>query len=353
MTTAMRGDAVYSRDARTVRWGIVSTGNIAGVFTTDLALLPNHRVVAVGSRDLERARAFAAKHGIDRAYGSYQEVADDPEVDVVYVATPHSDHHRTTAYVLRAGKAALTEKAFTVNSAEARDLIELARRHHGFLMEAMWMRCNPLHLKLRELVDDGAIGEPRTLRAELAFTPPYDPTSRLFDPALTGGALLDVGVYPVGLAYHLFGAPDRVHAQAAMVPTGVDGTVSAVLGWSDRGIHATVTGSLISNLPNTAAIGGSEGWIELPRSFHDTHRLVLHRIGAEPETISVELNGVGYTYEAEEVAHGLAAGAIESTKVTHADTLAVMALLDEIREQIGLRYPGEPAESQRQEKHGR
>ncbi|WP_020574394.1 Gfo/Idh/MocA family protein [Actinopolymorpha alba] len=326
-----------------IRWGIVATGNIATVFARDLALLADHEVVAVGSRSLERAKTFAEKYDVRRAYGSYTEVADDPDVDVVYVATPHSDHLATARYAIQAGKAVLCEKALTVNAAEARELIALAREKQVFLMEAMWMRCNPLHLRLRELVAAGAIGEPRSVQASLGFLATYDPNDRLFAPELAGGALLDVGVYPVSLAHHLLGAPRSVRATGTLAPTGVDATVGMLLDYDGDAV-ANLTGSLTGSLPNTASVAGTDGWIDLPRSFHDTHQFTLHRPdGEDPETYAVELLGVGYTYEAMEVARCLRDGLLESPLVSWADSLAVMEVLDAARGQLGVRYPGDDA----------
>lgn len=326
--------------SRRIRWGVVATGNIAGVFTKDLGLLPDHEVVAVGSRSKRRAERFALHWKVPNAYGSYQEVADDPDVDVVYVATPHSDHLETTRYALERGKAVLCEKAFTVNAKEAKELIDLARSNNTFLMEAMWMRCNPLHLRLKDLVNSGDLGEPRHVKAELGFVADYDPKGRLFAPELAGGALLDVGVYPIAFAHHLLGAPDSVHATATKAPTGVDSSVGVLLGY-ESGAVATCVGSLDATLPGQATFAGTEGWVELDRSFHDTNRFVVHRPGKDPEPVTVELLGVGYTYEALEVARCLSAGLVESPLVTHADTLAVMDVLDSVRDQIGVRYPND------------
>ena len=326
-----------------IRWGIIATGNIAGQFARDLALLPDHEVVAVGSRTIERAKAFAAEHRIRRAYDTYAEVAEDPEVDVIYVATPHPDHLPTTSHAIRAGTAVLCEKPFTVNAYEARELVELAREHQVFLMEAMWMRCNPLHLRLRELLAAGVIGTPRALHAELGFVADYDAEGRLFAPELAGGALLDVGVYPVSLAHHLFGVPREVRATAALAPTGVDASVGIVLGYDDD-VVATLTASLTGTHRGDATIAGTQGWIELPRSFHDTNQLTVHRTDEEPETHSVDRLGIGYTYEAAEVARCLRAGLVESPLVSWADSLAVMDVLNTVRRQIGVRYPSdEPA----------
>lgn len=324
-----------------VRWGIIATGNIAGQFARDLALLPDHEVVAVGSRSLDRAKAFADEHGIRHAFGSYAQVLDHPEVDVLYVATPHSDHFATTRQALEAGKAVLCEKAFTVTAAQARELVEVARDRKVFLMEAMWMRCNPLHLRLRELVHSGAIGEPREVHASLGFVAAYRPEDRLFSPALAGGALLDVGVYPVSLAYHLLGAPRRVKATGTLAPTGVDASVAISLGYDEA--VATLSGSLVSTLPNSATVSGTEGWIELPRSFHDTNRLLIHRPGKEPEEHTVELIGVGYAHEAAEVARCLREGLLESPLVSWNNSVAVMEVLDEVRQQVGVHYPDHDA----------
>jgi predicted dehydrogenase len=328
-----------------IRWGIIATGNIAGQFARDLALLPDHEVVAVGSRSIERAKAFAAEHRIRRAYDSYPEVAEDPDVDVIYVATPHTDHLPTTRHALGVGTAVLCEKPFTVNAHEARELVELAREREVFLMEAMWMRCNPLHLRLRELLAEGAIGTPRALHAEMGFVAEYAAEDRLFAPELAGGALLDVGVYPVSLAYHLFGVPREIRATATLAPTGVDASVGIVLGYDEA--VATVSASLTGSQRNDATVAGTDGWIELPRSFHDTNRLTVHRTDKEPESYSVERLGIGYTYEAAEVARCLRAGLTESPLVSWADSIAVMDVLDSVRRQIGVRYPSDEATKDR------
>jgi predicted dehydrogenase len=323
-----------------IRWGIIATGNIAGQFARDLALLPDHEVVAVGSRSLDRAKAFAEEFGIRRAYGSYTDLVADADVDVIYVATPHSDHLATSRSALLAGKAVLCEKALTANAREARELVALAREKRLFFMEAMWMRCNPLHLRLRDLVANGAIGQPQTLHASMGFLAEYDPEGRLFAPALAGGALLDIGVYPVSLAHHLLGPPTTVRATATLAPTGVDASVGMAFGYAS-GAVATLTGSIAGILPNDAAIGGTEGWIEIPRYFHDTTSFTVHREGKDPETHAVEKHGIGYTYEAIEVARCLREGLVESPLVPWADSVAVMDVLDGVRAQIGVHYPND------------
>lgn len=323
---------------RPVRWGITTTGNMANVFTRELRLLPDAEVVAVGSRDAGRAAEFARVRDIPRSYGSYAELADDPDVDVVYVATPHPGHLEVTRRCLQAGKAVLCEKPLTVNAREAVELVELAAACGRFLMEAQWMRCNPMLLRLAERVREGVIGEIRTIVADIGLVARLDPHDRLLAPDLAGGALLDVGVYPIGLAYHLLGLPATVQAWAHPAPTGVDATTGLLLGY-ESGAVAALSCSIDAILPGRAAVSGTRGWIDIAPSFHDRWSFTVHRPEAEPETESVELLGVGYTHEATEVARCLRAGLLQSPLVTWEDSVATMRLLDEIRAQIGVRYP--------------
>lgn len=327
-------------DLATIRWGVVATGNIAGVFTRELGHLPDHEVAAVCSRSLPRAQAFAADHGIPRAYDDVAALCADDKVDAVYVATPHSDHLHTATRAIDAGKAVLVEKAFTVNTAEAERLVAHARARGVFCMEAMWMRCNPLHREILELVARGDLGEIRGVTADLGFPAEVAPTDRLLAPELAGGALLDVGVYPVALAHAVLGVPDRVTAWGRRSDSGVDLTFAALFGYAG-GAHATLTGSLEAPTSRRAAIAGTEGLVELPASFHDASSYVVHRPGREPEERRVELVGAGYVYEAEEVAAGLRDGRAESPLVPLDGTLEVQRLLDEIRAQLGVRYPFE------------
>lgn len=323
-----------------VRWGIISTGHIAGVFRDDLRLLPDHEVVAVGSRDAERARQFAAANEIPHAYGSYADLVADPDVDVVYVGTPHSDHVDTVQTALRAGKAVLCEKAFTVNADQARLLADLARQSGVFCMEAMWMWCNPVQLRLYDLLASGEIGEVRSVTANLGFTATYDANSRLFEPELGGGALLDVGVYPVAFAYRLLGAPTSIQAHATLADTGVDSTTAMQFGYAS-GAVAQLVGSFDAELSKRATIAGTKGWIELPPDFHHAPHFTIHRAGREPETYHEPTVGGGYVYEAEEVARCLREGRTESSLVPLDDTVAVLRTLDEVRAQIGVRYPAD------------
>lgn len=325
-------------DGGVTRWGILATGHIAAAFAQDLRLLPDAEVVAVGSRSLDAARTFADRHGVPRAYGSWRELAADPEVDVVYVATPHAAHYDATMTCLAAGRAVLCEKPFTLDRASGLELIEVARAGDVFLMEAMWMRCNPLVLRMLELIADGAIGEVTTVRADFGAAGPFPPESRMRAKALGGGALLDLGVYPVSLAHLVLGRPDHVRSWAKISPEGVDENTGIVFGY-DSGAVATLSCGIVGATPVTATVTGSTGRIELPAPFFRPGHLTLYRADAEPETIAGELAGSGYQHEAAEVQRCLAAGLLESPLVPHAVTLEVMELLDTVRGQIGVTYP--------------
>jgi predicted dehydrogenase len=323
-----------------IRWGVLSTGHIAGVFAADLELLPDHRLAAVASRTQAKADTFAAEFGdaATTAHPSYEALAADPDVDIVYIATPHSEHHANARLCLEAGKHVLCEKAMTVNAAECADLMALAAERGLFLMEAMWMRTNPLHHKLIELVRDGVIGTVHAVSAELAFTVD-DPAHRLRDIDQAGGALLDMGVYPLTFAWEVLGAATSVQAYGLM-SGDVDGTVGVTLGYP--GAIATVATSIDAHMPARGVVMGSEGWIELD-GFHAARSLVVHRNDREDETHSVTWPGTGYTYEAEEAARCVRAGLLESPMVPMTDTLAIMGQMDEIRRQIGMVYPRERA----------
>ncbi|MFC8710084.1 Gfo/Idh/MocA family protein [Streptomyces sp. NPDC057197] len=330
-----------------VRWGILATGGIAAAFTADLVDLPDAEVVAVGSRRAESARAFADRFGIPRAYGTWEELAHDADLDVVYVATPHVAHRTAAGLCLRAGRNVLCEKPFTLNVREAGELVALARRQGRFLMEAMWMYCNPLVRRLKALVDDGAIGEVRSVRADFGLAGPFPPAHRLRDPLLGGGALLDLGVYPVSFAHLLLGEPAEVLAQAVLSPEGVDLQTGALLSW-DGGALAQLHCSITGDTGTTASVTGSRGRIDVPYGFFHPDRFVLHRDGRDPEEFAADpADGPRSTlrHEALEVMRALRAGETESPLVPLDGTLAVMRTLDAVRERIGVRYPGEPGDT--------
>ncbi|MEU3856116.1 Gfo/Idh/MocA family oxidoreductase [Streptomyces sp. NPDC028722] len=336
---------------RGVRWGILATGGIAAAFAADLVAAsgdgsvagPAPELVAVASRRPESARAFADRFGVARAYGDWESLAADEDVDVVYVATPHTAHRAAAGLCLAAGRNVLCEKPFTLNLREAEELVALAREHDRFLMEAMWMYCNPLVRRLKALVEDGAIGEVRTVQADFGLAGPFAADHRLRDPALGGGALLDLGVYPVSFAQLLLGEPDGVAASAVLSPEGVDLQTGAVLSW-DGGALASLHCSVDGATAATASVTGSRGRIDVPSGFFHPDRFVLHRDGRDAEEFTADpADGPrdSMRHEAREVMRALRAGEKESPLVPLEGTLAVMRTLDAVRERTGVRYPGE------------
>jgi predicted dehydrogenase len=318
-----------------IRWGIVGPGRIAESVAPDFAHVEGAELVAVASRSEERAQAFADKHGIARAYGGYGGILGDEEVDVLYVATPHPQHEAVALAALAAGKAVLVEKTFTATVAGAERVIEAAHREQVFAMEAMWTRFQPVLVKIRELIADGAVGEVRQVQADLGVDRPYDPKDRLFDPAQGGGAMLDLGVYVVSLAQHFLGDPDRVSVSGSLAPTGVDAEAGLLLGYED-GRAASLLMSLRNPTPGAARLHGTGGWIQINPRFHHPKSFVLGRTGRDPETIELPPHGVGYSHELDEVTRCLQEGRTESAVMPLRDTLAVQRVLNDACEQLGV-----------------
>ncbi len=320
-----------------IRWGILATGTVARHFVEDLLKMPDAEVAAVGSRSQETADRFAGTYGIGRAYGSWQALAADPDVDVVYVATPHSAHHAASMTCLRAGKAVLCEKPFALDLAQAEELAETARTNGVFLMEAMWMRCFPAIHTICGLIGDGVIGDVTAVHADFGITGPFEATHRLRARELGGGALLDLGVYPVTFAHVMLGAPDDVTAWARLTPEGVDENTAIILGYAN-GALASLTCSMVGDTPHTATVTGTLGRIEVPRDLYRPTGFTLVRGGGVPEFVATPFDGWGYHFEAAEVHRCLREGLAESPVIPLAETLAVMSTLDAVRERIGVRY---------------
>jgi predicted dehydrogenase len=298
------------------------------------------RLEAVSSRSLERAEAFARRFDVPSAYGDHLDLVADPNVDAVYVATPHPAHHRVALDAIARGKALLVEKAFTATHAGAVEVIDAAREAGVFCMEGMWTRFQPAIVRLRELIAEGAIGEVRAVRADLGLHRPFDPGHRLWDPARGGGAMLDLAVYPVSFAQMVFGGrADRVQVSGALGPNGVDAESTVLLTFGDR--HAVASSSLLTRLPGTAAVHGTQGWLEVPARFHHPDRVVLHRRDgdgeADPHVVEAPATGYGYAHQFDEVHRCLAAGLTESPIMPLADTLAVMEVLDAALGLLGVR----------------
>jgi predicted dehydrogenase len=318
-----------------VRWGIVGPGRIARNVVRDFAEVEGAEAVAVASRSIDRARAFAEDHQIRDAYGSYGEIVGAPDVDVLYIATPHPQHHAIALAAIEAGKAVLVEKTFTATVAGAEEVVAAARRRSVFAMEAMWTRFQPAIVAARALVEDGAIGEVRQVQADLGVDQPFNPEDRLFDPAQGGGAMLDLGVYVVSFAQYFLGTPDRVHVSGSLAPTGVDAEAGLLLGYDD-GRAATLLGSIKHYTPGAARIHGTRGWIDVQPRFHHPRSIVLSRRGHDPEIITRPPVGGGYAHELTEVTEAVAAGRTESAVMPLDDTLAVQRILNEACEQLGV-----------------
>jgi predicted dehydrogenase len=323
-----------------IRWGILGTGGIADKFATGLQDTPDAVLAAVGSRTIEAASAFAGRFGNPRTHGSYQDLVNDPDVDIIYVATPHPIHHSAARLCLEAGKAVLCEKPFTLNAGEAADLIAYARERKLFLMEAMWSRFLPAAQRFRQLVADGAIGEPRILHADFGFRGNGDPNHRLFAPSLGGGALLDVGVYVTSMASWIFGRPQSIASFGHIGDTAVDEQVGLLFGY-EGGALSQLTAAVRTNTPQAVTLMGTEGSIRIHPLWWKPTTLTLSRSGQDDETIELPFEGNGYNYEAAEAGRCLREGLLESPGIPLDETLAIMETLDAVRAQWGLTYPME------------
>lgn len=325
-----------------IRWGILAPGRIARKFVTGLKSLPDAELAAVGSRDLGRAQAFAKEFGAARAYGSYEELARDPGVDIVYVASPHTGHCAHTLLCIEQGKAVLCEKPFTVNAREAARVIEAARQRSVLAIEAMWTRFLPTFRQAREWIAAGRIGRVRMVMADFGFDAPFHPHTRVFDPALAGGGLLDVGVYPISFASMAFGGaePDRVTGLADVGQSGVDEQAAMVLGYGAERLAVLACG-VRTQTPQVAHIIGSEGEIEFPYPCWKSTVVRLLRTKEEPVTREVPHPCNGFEYEAQEAMRCLREGLKESPLMPLDETLGIMRTMDRLREQWGVKYPGE------------
>ena len=328
--------------SRPVRWGILATGSIARSFARDLAHVPGAELAAVGSRRTDKAEEFAREHGVARAHGSYQDLVDDPDVDVVYVATPHALHLADARLAFEAGKHVLCEKPLTLNTAEAEEMVRLAGEHDRFLMEGMWMACHPVVRALRDGLAAGRFGTPRQVHADLGFFVDRPPTDRLVDPALGGGALLDMGVYPLTFAHLVLGPAEQLVATADLAGSGIDVDIAIAARYAG-GAVAALTSSMTSWSPRTATIATSEGLLEVHRSFHHPPYATWTPGDGEPERVEGRepLLGTGLGNEAAEVQRCLHEGLRESPLVPHEQTLTLMRQMDELRRQVGVRYPSD------------
>jgi len=324
-----------------VRWGIIGTGTIAQAFAADFAHAKTGTLRAVASRSKEAADAFAERYDIELSMVDYYSLINSHEVDVIYVAVPHSLHFELTKACIKAGKHVLCEKPFTLNETQAQELFELAAQHEVFVMEAMWTRFNPALEQAIEWVEEGEIGLLQSVQASFCFNATSQSEGRLFNKDLGGGALLDVGIYPIFLAQLFFGKPDFIQNQAVVGDTDVDVFEQLLLGW-ESGQLASLESSIISQQPNRAVLSGSDGYIEFGQEWYQTKTLTLVKNGGAEHAIEFDFPGLGYQFEVEEVNRCLQEGLLQSPNHSWEDTLNLLATMDEVRQDIGVYYPGEP-----------
>lgn len=323
---------------RTIRWGLLGPGHISRKFAAALREAEGAELAAVGSRDAARAAAFATDFGIPHAHASYEALASDPTVDAVYIGTPHSGHEEHTLLCLAQGKHVLCEKPLALNAAQALRMITAARAAGLVLMEAMWTRFLPSFVRVRELVTEGRIGEVRLVTADFGFRAAFDPTSRLFDPRLGGGALLDLGIYPLTLASMLCGEPVEIQATANLGSTGVDEETAVMLRHA-RGELAVLAASLRVDTPREAHIVGTKGRIRIHFPWWAGTRIGVWEGHEDEQVFEWPSRGGGYTYEAEAFMELIRSGCSESAVMRHDESLAIMRTMDTIRTICGITYP--------------
>jgi dihydrodiol dehydrogenase / D-xylose 1-dehydrogenase (NADP) len=318
----------------------MGTGRIAGEFASGLEHLEGAVLHSVASRTQSTASAFAEKVGAQKAHADYAGLAHDADVDVIYVATPHSMHAENSMLCLEAGKHVLCEKPFAVNTKQVLAMVEKARERQRFLMEAMWMRFIPIIHEARRRVDAGAIGELRMIQADFGFRVDYTPHGRLFNPNLAGGALLDVGIYPIALSTMFLGSPSDIVSLPTLGNTGVD-EQSAYVFRHAAGQLSMLSSAIRTHTTQSAWLYGTQGRIQLGVQFWRAQEMTIFIDGKDPEQVSMPYKGNGYQFEAQEVMDCLSHGKLESDIMPHSESILLMQTMDRIREQWGLRYPME------------
>lgn len=325
-----------------IRWGILSTGGIAHKFAEGLRTAPGARLLAVASRAQATADQFGDTFAVPRRYDSYAALAADPDIDVIYIGTPHPRHRDDALLCIEAGKAVLLEKPFTLNAADTAYVIAQARARGVFMMEAMWTRCSPVFRRLRGLLDQGALGTIRYISADFGLYREFNAAHRLYNPDLGGGALLDLGIYPVSLASFIMGAqPEAITSLAHLGQTGVD-EQNAISFRYANGALAQLSSAVSVETPNEALIVGDRGTVRIPKHFWSPRTMIVTIDGVQ-ETVAPAYEGNGYNYEADEVMACLNAGKLESGVMPLDETQAIMETMDAIRAPWGLVYPAEQA----------
>lgn len=322
------------------RWGIIGPGKIAQKFAAAIPLAPPAVLHAVASRDARRAREFAEKHGAAKWYGNYEQLAADPEIDAIYIATPHAFHAENALLCLSHRKPVLCEKPMAINRRQVQQMVDASRQNNTFLMEAMWTRFLPVMERVLTLLRQGEIGTVKYVRGDFGFYNPFDPGSRLFNMALGGGSVLDIGVYPLFLCLAALGKPNHISATGKLAPTGADETCLAVLQY-DNGAMATAFSTVGAFTSLTAEIGGTEGTITIPHAWYKTNTFTLHRVGQEKQIFTLEPVTNGFEYQICEVMSCIEQGLTENPAMSHDFSLLLSGTMDAIREQLGVKYEGE------------
>lgn len=323
-----------------IRWGIMGCGRIARKFASDLQWVKNARLIAVGSRNAGKARQFAKEFSAIHAHGSYEELVQNSEVDVIYIATPHSCHYENALLCIRYKKAVLCEKPFAINTRQAKKMIRAGRQKKVFVMEAVWTRFLPHYIEMQKLIRQGKIGTVRNVLVNFGFTINAQAPSRLLDPAMGGGTLLDIGIYNVFMAISILGKPDRIQAAITATGKGID-EQCAIQFMYKNGSMAQLFSSFVTNLPTEVVIGGTKGFLKLSSRFYEPSSQVelRHTIFDKEKIIPVKkYKGIGYHHEASHVTECLQKGLTESPVMKHEDTLLIMSILDKIRKIAGISY---------------
>ncbi|MBN1597124.1 MAG: Gfo/Idh/MocA family oxidoreductase [Bacteroidales bacterium] len=323
---------------RRYNWGIIGPGRIAEKFASDLQLLPNAKLYAVASRDISRATEFAKRYSADKAYGSYKELTQDPNVDIVYIATPHTRHYSNSLLCLENKKSVLCEKPVAINSRQCSIMVEKAKINNVFFMEAMWTRFLPSFIRLKELIDKKVIGDLLNIEADFGFRSSIDEKDRLFNPELGGGSLLDIGIYPVFLAYQLAGIPLKIRAFSTLSESGIDHSTTMMFE-HEKKVNSALLSSIVTSTRTEAIIYGKEGVIKVRPRWFMVSDIELIKNGQAPEVFSFTQQGFGYQYEASEVMNCLDKGLIESEKYSWTNSVDIMSILDKVRSITGIRYP--------------
>ncbi|MFQ3212621.1 MAG: putative dehydrogenase [Marivirga sp.] len=321
-----------------IKIGIIGTGKIAAQMAEAIKLVPDATPYAIGSRRIESANNFAQKHHFNKAYGSYESMLCDEQIDLVYVATPHNLHFENTMLALDHGKHVLCEKPFGVNSNEVEQMIASAKEKKLFLMEAMWSRFMPHIQQIKALINQGEIGPIKLLRSDFNMYPPFNAESRLFNKSLIGGSLMDIGIYPVFLALYILGQPKRIQAMAGIGAAGVDYQVAMSFEY-DNEIMAMLSSSMVSRGGINASIEGEKGSIILENPWHIPSNFTVKYGDGSTKKFEYKHTGNGYHYELQEVINCLNAGKVQSDKMSWGDSLELIEVLDEIRKKAGIFYP--------------